>query len=173
MNNDTQIFRNIGSIESIELPSTWVETPAGEPFGGRILRKFCSPENAEVRFCHYERQIPLSTPASKAFSATLYDQFHELTEEEISALSEVLEGMSNRQNFQVKKAFTCYLNSRRVIQVEGRWAIPGTSSLACFLDVTGQAEQVEQIYFTCSDDLFADLVEQVVKEIFLSVVWKR
>ncbi len=173
MNSDNQIVRNIGSIDSIALPSSWVETPAGEPFGGRILRTFCSPENAQVRFCHYERQIPLSTPASKAFSTTLYDQFHELSDEEISALSEVLEGMSNRQNFQMKKSFTCYLNSRRVIQVEGRWSIPNTSSIACFLDVTGQAQQVEQIYFTCPDNLFADLVEQVVKEIFLSVVWKR
>ncbi|CAN5736694.1 hypothetical protein BH10CYA1_BH10CYA1_34330 [soil metagenome] len=173
MTNEPWHLQNIGSVEMIELPSSWLEAPTGEPFGGRILRKFYPPENPEVKFCHYERQIPLSTPASKAFSATLYAEFHELSDDEISALSEVLEGMSNRQNFQVRKAYTCYLNSRRVIRVEGRWSTANTETIACFLDVNGRAEQVEQIYFTCPEDIFADLRDQVVKEIFLSVVWKR
>jgi len=175
MTHAKTIVSDLGEILSLELPPGWEESERQTPAGGRLLRKFHHPEKKDIRFCSYERTgIELSRPGSELFERILYGQFHELSKDEFLSLAELIEGMSNQSAFSLSRAFTTYLNDRRVLKVEGDWLRLDESTICCFLDVGGKARMFQMIYFTApSTYLAASEGKAVADEIFMSIKWRR
>ncbi|HEY9784728.1 MAG TPA: hypothetical protein V6D17_04935 [Candidatus Obscuribacterales bacterium] len=175
MTHAKTIVRDLGEILSLELPPGWEESERQEPAGGRLLRKFHDPDRQEIRFCSYERTgIELSRPGSELFERTLYGQFHELSQDEFLSLAELIEGMSNQSAFSLSRAFTTYLNDRRLLKVEGDWPRLDESTICCFLDVGGKARMCQLIYFTAPRSyLSTGEGKAVADEIFMSIKWRR
>ncbi|HEY9786736.1 MAG TPA: hypothetical protein V6D17_15140 [Candidatus Obscuribacterales bacterium] len=166
------IFKDIGEIEQIEIPSDWVEAPRLETVGGRTLRKFHPLARPDIRLCSYHRSVPISAPAARAFQHTLYSPFHDLSHEELMALEEVFEGLVNANAFEIVNASTGYLNNRRMIKVVGRWLETKQDSVAYFFDVDGKGESIQQLYYAAPADEF-DQHESAVRTILQSIEWKR
>jgi hypothetical protein len=101
----------------------------------------------------------------------LYAEFHDLEQEEITQLTEVLEGLANADVFRVIQAGTGYLNDRRIIRVRGDWLERKQSVMSCFMDSGGQGTHVENLYFSTPLGQLDEMAE-LADRIFLSVKWK-
>jgi hypothetical protein len=166
------IAADFGSMLSFEVPADWADSERRPVVGGRHLRKLMLSSNAAVRFCHYLRTVTLSRPATDAFQKVIYSEFHRLTTSEIDSLAEVLEGMSNKEKFELAQADTGYVNGRRVLRVQGSWRELKEQTMCIFVDVEGDGSTVEQIYFTAPQELFSHFAS-TAETIFESIKWKR
>jgi hypothetical protein len=163
---------DIGAIQSFVLPVNWVEKAPAPEIGGRQLRQFHLINRPDLRFCSYLRTLPLSHQAAAAFQEILYSEFHKVSQTELDRLDAILEPMANAQGFQIVDATTDYLNSRRVLTLQGRWLKMLEETVSCFVDVKGDGLYVQQIYFTAPQGEF-EKYANIANEIFVSINWKH
>ena len=162
----TEIF---GVVASFDLPEGW-ESDEPMEIGSRKTHVFHPIENREILFCQHLREQHLSRPASENFERVLYAPFHDLDENEIADLAEVIEGLSNQNVFTISEASTDYLNDRRIIRILGDWKDRNLTMLSCFVDKVGNGQKVQNIYFSAPREQFGDLVE-TADLIFRSIKW--
>lgn len=165
-------FNDLGAIQSLEIPVNWVEAARKKEVGGRQLRQFHLFKRPDVRFCSYLRNSSLSQPTAIAFEQVMYAEFHKVSQNELDKLDDILEGMSNPNAFQIIDAATDYLNSRRVLTVQGRWLKMFEEMISCFVDVDGDGLHVHQFYFTAPQGEF-EKYAQIAEAIFVSIKWKH
>ena len=161
-----------GAVLSLRLPAGWVAEPPVEVMGGRELVKYSAPARPQVCFCSMTLAFPLSRRGGEAFERCLYSEFHQLTDVEFGSLRELLEGMSNAGGFAVDECYTCYLNSRRVLKVRGRWLKTGETTICCFVDCSGDGRIVQHLFFsgpTVDFEHWSDTADAI----FLSINWRR
>ena len=163
---------DLGTIQSLELPTKWVAAPPPEEVGGRQLHKWHLLTRRDIRFCSYLRNVSLSKPTATVFQEVLYSEFHSVSQTELEKLDEILESMSNTDAFQIIDANTGYLNSRRVLTIKGRWLKTLEETISCFVDVNGDGLHVHQIYFTAPSGEF-EKYSQTADQIFISIKWKH
>lgn len=164
-----KIKQRFGVVESFDLPDNWV---ADEPLqlGDRRTVVFRSPENPEVLFCNDYRDYPLSRSAAEKFQTILYSPFHDLDENEVEDLDDVIEGLGNKEAFSIVQVGTGYLCNRRIIRVRGDWLESRQSVMSCFMDVGGVGERVQNLYFAAPVGHLDDWAE-FADAVFLSVEW--
>ena len=167
------ILNNIGAIASLNIPEGWVCYPGEELPGERQLQKISPYADAQVVFFSCVRGVELSNPGKEALMRTLYNNFHALNEREIFDLREVLEGMANGTVFAIGAAYTTYLNSRRIIRVTGEWTELKRKEDACFLDLSGNSQNIQQLSLLAPVEDFAKYAALVEREILLLLQWHK
>ena len=165
-------IKDVGAIESLVVPVNWIESAPKKVSGGRQLRQFQLFKRPDIRFCSYLRTLPLSQPAAEAFQQVIYADFHTVSQTELESLESILEGMLNPKAFQIIDANTDYVNSHRVLSVRGRWLKMLEETVSCYLDVHGDGQHVQQIYFTAPQGEF-EKYAQTADDIFVSIKWKH
>ncbi len=160
-----------GAVKSFQLPNGWEALSSKNLGAGRQVDKYAPVQYPDIRFCSYLRSLPLSKTDAIAFENCLYSEFHRLSPEEISGLTGLFEAMSNDSTFSFEQAYTCYLNSRRVVRVEGTWLKTAEKTLAIFVDLKGNGQLVQQLYFVAKQSEFAQLLE-TAENILLSISWQ-
>lgn len=164
-----KIKQRFGVVDSFELPDDWI---ADEPLqlGDRRTVVFRAPENPDVLFCNHYRDYPLSKSAATKFQTILYSPFHDLDENEVEDLDDVIEGLGNKEVFAISQVGTGYLNDRRIIRVRGDWLESPQSVMSCFMDVGGTGQRVQNLYFATPPGLL-DEWSELADTVFLSVRW--
>lgn len=166
-------FENgMGAVASLELPELWLEAAHEPDVGGRQLRRFHVSYLPDVRFCSYNRTVPLSNPGAETFQRTIYSPFHQVELDELFALEEIVEGIADDLAFEVVDAVTGYLNGFRCLRVRGIWLSVNHVSDTVFIDVKGDGSQVQQLYFAAPEQFFSDHREQG-EAIFKSIKWRN
>ncbi len=172
-----KIEENLGVVKSFELPDNWEkeiveepDDPDEPPPGGRTTNIFHPAGDRQVLFCHHHRSQQLSRLAAEKFQAILYAPFHDLTEKEIEDLSEVIEGLANKDVFSISQAGTGYLNDRRIIRIKGDWLTTQQSTMSCFADSSGNGRLVQNLYFSAPLGQL-EQVTNLAESIFLSIRW--
>ena len=166
-------LNDLGAIASINVPDGWLILPPDELPGGRQIQEISPYDRSDVIFLSSVRAVELSAPGRTAFMSTLYSNFHQLNQTEIHDLRDVLEGMANTAAFTIETAHTAYLNSRRIIRVSGLWLELKQKETACFVDLTGDCQRVQQLSLIAPIKDFEQFVELVERQILLSIEWRK
>lgn len=164
------IEENLGAIAQFEIPDEW-RADERLDLGERQISVFRDASNDDVLFCHVYREVELSRGNAEKFQVALYKPFHELSGTEIEELEPVIEGLSNKDVFEIKLADTAYVNERRVIRIQGDWLEQGVSVMSCFIDDGGKGQRVQNIYFSAPTGQL-EKYEKLADQIFLSIKWQ-
>ncbi len=164
-------FENsLGAVASFELPDLWSQAAAEPDVGGRQLRRFFLSFLPDVRFCSYFRTVPLSNPGAEVFQSALYSELHKLDSYELYQLEEVIEAMADDLAFEVLDASTGYLNGFRCLRIRGAWLAVDQLTDCVFLDVNGDGQFVQQLYFAAPSSLYKQHKPEG-EAIFKSINW--
>lgn len=164
------IEEKLGVVHQFEIPDEW-HAEQRLDLGERQISVFRAATNNDILFCHLYRDVELSRGDAEKFQTALYAPFHELSETEIQDLEPVIEGLSNKDVFEIKLADTAYVNERRVIRIKGNWLAQGLSTMSCFIDNGGKGRKVQNLYFSAPTGQL-ELHEKLADKIFLSIKWQ-
>lgn len=113
----------------------------------------------------------MSVAVGRAFLALLNQEFHELEDEEIKAIPEVLEAMAQADVFDIAGATTGYLNGKRALTIQGHWRQDNLDATVILFAAEDNGCFIQQIYYVAPPEQFARHVE-VLKNALQSVSWQ-
>ncbi|MBI4532385.1 MAG: hypothetical protein HY711_00440 [Candidatus Melainabacteria bacterium] len=163
-----------GQIAQMTLPPGWAEVPQGEQIGlagVRSVREFKPGAQCEATLCLFFRGEPVDFYAGQQFVAVLKEPPHVLTLQQWELLVDVLGTTSDPKAFQLDEAQTLDLNGKRVLVVEGIWAVYQHKSYQIYVDVDGSGRFIQEIYFIGPKEQF-EQYRSLAKQAIDSIVWQ-
>lgn len=162
-----------GRIMSMSIPEGWQEigqTQDWQEF--RSIRKFQPVDDAKTMLCVYYRGRRNTTISGRMFANVLRSPCHNLTADEISSLTEVLENLADSESFRMDSCFTVDLNGMTILRVEGLWIKSNQYTCEIFVCADLSGEVVQEIYFTSDEFKFDNFIEEFESSL-RSIEWVR
>jgi hypothetical protein len=158
-----------GQIEAMSVPDGWVKRADVRLAAGAGLVEYHPPGHNDIRLNSFYRGSRISAEAAQAFNQCLAKPPHDLKQDELQTLSQVLRDKSYDFNGSAK---TEDLNGKRVLVVEGRYTDKEhTASQTIYVDSDGTGSAVQEISYTaCAQDYQANLNK--AQKAFNSIIWK-
>ena len=159
-----------GQIQSLPVPKGWELRPDVRLPAGAGLTEYHAPGHDDIRLNSFYRGSKVSDQAAQAFKDCLAKPPHQLQDNEIKALSEVLRDKA--RDFDIFFASTQDINGKRVLHVEGSYKDSAhTSSQTDYVNADGSGSVVQEISYTASGkDYSAHLSE--AQTALKGIVWK-
>jgi len=167
-------IKNQGQIESMVLPVGWKKADQAatvNTIGGRSLIEWHPPDNSDVRLSIFYRGLPVGSEASAAFRSVLKKPAHELSKEEVAALSGILRERADDKAFNLEQAKTVQLNGKIVVVIEGEYRETGSKLKELLVDADGTGAAVQEVYYQAPGGSYKDYEEQSARS-FASIKWK-
>ncbi len=152
-------------------PGGWQEFVSRQPGTIETLKKFHLPRNSDVQLCLFDRGHPVSDNSATAFSDALAAPPHELSEEELRGLQEIIGNLALEGEFETLAARTCDLSESRVLEVRGIWPKLDISSRHIFVSA-GDGSTVIEIYFAAPTEEY-DSIQELIDSCLQSLQWTQ
>jgi len=165
---------NHGQIENIAIPEGWVEGPVTEfqGIGTRSLREFHPPEAPDAQLCLFYRGLPVSAEGGELFREVLSEPDHQLSNDEVIALGEILRERADANVFElVNPPRTSTMSGKRVLLIEGLYKATNKYLQEMFINADGSGRVVQEIYFIAPQDDYC-LHAVAAQEACNSIRWK-
>jgi hypothetical protein len=159
-----------GQIQALPVPKGWEQRPEVKLPAGAGLTEYHAPGHDNIRLNSFYRGARVSEDAAKAFKACLAKAPHQLQDNEIKSLTEVLRDKA--QDFDISAAATKDLNGKRVLGVEGSYRDAAhTTSQTLYVDADGSGSVVQEVSYTASGKDYPAHMNEAVKAL-QGIVWK-
>lgn len=143
-----------GPVARLVVPEGWLEQPVPRrgDFDITTLRKFTPAEKDNVQLVFHYRGLPISGNQAQNFQHLLAQEPHELVPEEWWLVQEVLNRMAIPDEFHLNSVRTQLVNQRTVLIAEGSWATLDFDMCSMFIDIEGDGNLVQEIYYAAPAD---------------------
>ncbi len=165
---------NHGQIEKMVVPEGWVEGPRPEyqGIGTRSLREFHPADAPDTQLCLFYRGLPVSDDTGEAFRSILNEPDHELSQEEVEWLKEILRERADPNVFElVSPPRTTFIGGKRVLTLEGFYRGTNKYLQEIFVNADGSGRVVQEIYFIAPQDDYS-VHAAAAQQAFNSIAWK-
>jgi hypothetical protein len=161
-----------GQIKSMSLPPGWVEgTPTLGGIGTRSFREVHPVVDPDATLCFFYRGLPVNEALGKTFRNILDMPPHELTQKEMSSISEILRDHDKKGHFTPLSVRTEDFNGKRVLTLNGRLPKTQEDLKEIVVDTEGTGRVVQEIYFQAPIATYPLYIKSV-QDAMKSIEWK-
>jgi hypothetical protein len=170
----SMLVRDHGQVKLLVLPSHWREVeeiPEGPVMHGPETRTFLLDTHPGVRLCFYFRGCPLPVPDAKAFHALLRLPAHELSADELEAVSMVIREASEPEYFELELLRTQKLKGKTILVMEGLWKEHKLCDLGLYIDADGTGAIVQELHYLAPPESYENY-RSLVLELLSCIEWQ-
>ncbi|MBX9689466.1 MAG: hypothetical protein K2X27_22340 [Candidatus Obscuribacterales bacterium] len=165
-------IKDIGQIAEMSLPGAWGPSQEKNGFGATGSYKEFAPGGVpDVHLGFFYRGRQISSESGDSFNRVLKGSPHQLSKDELDALSPMLRGMNQAELFDLKSASTGDINGKRVLLLSGTNLASGLETQTIFIEADREGRVVQEIEYQAAQDKF-QIFQSDVQKAVRSIVWK-
>ncbi|MBX9687444.1 MAG: hypothetical protein K2X27_12125 [Candidatus Obscuribacterales bacterium] len=170
---DANYVLDIGAIESLRIPDGWIEkSPMPSEWATECLSRDFSPVDDEnSTLSSFFRGSLISEASAFRFKRLLEEPAHELAEDEIFSIQQVLSKMAEKDAFEMRSLHTSEIAGKRVLIIDGEWKSTKMQFHGILFNADESGRAIQEIFFEAPLTPFLKYLADVVACIG-SIKWK-
>ena len=169
-NDKVSCVRNIGQVESLDLPDGFVEGKSKDDAGG-FFQSYHLGSDPEIKLYLEYRGFRMGEDVSKAFHSLLSKPPHAINNAEVKNYLEVYSQKYNPDDYKIDVAETQNINGKTVLVIERVFQKFELKVRTLYVDSDGSGSAIQEISFQTPTSKSADHFANGVKAL-QSIKWK-
>ncbi len=165
-------LKDLGQINKIDLPGGWKNgTDYNNGQHSATYKEFHPAAAPDCQLGFYYRGHRTSESAGCNFHNLLQKPPHNLSEQELKSLGEIVRDKANPKDFTATSARTEDLNGKRVLMIEGEYTASKQVAKHMFIDSDGTGTAVQEVFFQADSKQYPKY-SPAASDAMKSIKWK-